>query len=1427
MIPTIRVDAETLPSGSCGENLTWTVDYDLITISGTGSMYDYSEENPAPWNKYYKSTTIVIEEGVTSIGDYAFCDLPWSSVVYFPRGFTEIGEKAFTGTHYLRLRFYGKAPQIAANAFEGNEEMHISYLYGWEDIHFQNYGALELTYGQASVKNTLDTKLIYNINEPIQKEDFVLHYSFGNLNPLQYMYAEPIDMTVGEYDNSTPGSKSVTVTVDGLTFEHQYFVSDGNYLDDITVEAPSILIYDKDYGKELEPVVKLGDIVLTEDTHYTVSYANTKSVGIDGKITVKGKGLFAGFSKTTPLAILKQDISNQKVSNDAVHFTGDAVFPGFTIYKTNASGGGAAYTAYYTNNVNQGPASALLIGRGNYCGHIVHDFTIKGGAYGYNYIRGAYNGQYNGRLDTEQYGYNEFIVPAGAFSVYIDSAYVGDHIALHQLYRIVDGQSILVDAVETGIGNGGYTSEYKYNFQHVYDEGIPEALYMLYSTWVDEEYRVYSAVTMLYVQGKQPHATTMRIDSTINGTYRYGYFGAYGLDGVLGDVTWSSSDDSVASIQDGVLTMYKTGTVTITASSGGISASTEIQVMAEDIGDACIFSFDEETGRPIVLYDGFRLEEGVDYTAEVTSQDEQTIVTITGCGVFAGTLSQAFDAEGMRIEDSAEPEEPAETPTTPSTYLPSSKPLVQNDKVIFYLPENNMAISDKSISYVSGFRQGTPMAIIGGEIYGCSLYEVWTVHSAQYDGEYTLVDRDKNRLHGTDWRLCPLDNGTYALRVDSYQGPYRYMIWSETRNAFTTAYCDPREEPLAQFQLYMLTDGAPDGKMRAPVLKVDDIKLRWEPIKGASSYEIYRSTSLNGTYELIRTLSSNSYLDPDPAMGKTYYYKVKATYYADHTKDSGFSNIVSISYKCEKPYLYIENDSKGKPALSWDSVFGAKQYTVYRATSENGKYTKLGTTKKLTYTDTKAKPGISYYYKIVANGVKSSYNSAYSDAVFCGVICGTPTVTAKVDSTTGKPSLSWKKVDGAASYGIYRKLEGENGFYFLKEVTGTSFVDTTAPIDTKCEYIVQAWGDVEELDSDLSKAVSATSGIAKPAAKGSIDAVSGKPVLSWDAVEGAVKYEIYRSTKSNKSYTKIATVEGLSYTDETVSAGKTYYYKVVAIGAVSKSAESAYVKLTGKCATPEISVTNDAKGKPYLSWEKVSGAKKYTVYRATSENGKYTKLGTTTKAYYTDSKATAGKTYFYKVIANASSSKYNSGYSNIVSCGVNCATPVVKFTNNASGQPVLSWSKVTGAVKYEIYLLGAEDYVTLGAVTGTTWTDESCGIGEGRYYGVRAIAAEEAYNSEVSEPVFGRGTCAPPKPTGKVGENKKPMISWGEVEGATKYVVYRSTSKSKGYKAIGESETLTYEDLTAKKGKTYYYKVVAVGEGFQSAQSSYVKIKSK
>ena len=62
-----------ITGGTCGNNLIWLLEDSVLTISGIGSMTDYSNTNPAPWNRYTASiSSIVIEEGVTAIGDSAF-----------------------------------------------------------------------------------------------------------------------------------------------------------------------------------------------------------------------------------------------------------------------------------------------------------------------------------------------------------------------------------------------------------------------------------------------------------------------------------------------------------------------------------------------------------------------------------------------------------------------------------------------------------------------------------------------------------------------------------------------------------------------------------------------------------------------------------------------------------------------------------------------------------------------------------------------------------------------------------------------------------------------------------------------------------------------------------------------------------------------------------------------------------------------------------------------------------------------------------------------------------------------------------------------------------------------------------------------------------------------------------------------------------
>jgi len=615
-------------------------------------------------------------------------------------------------------------------------------------------------------------------------------------------------------------------------------------------------------------------------------------------------------------------------------------------------------------------------------------------------------------------------------------------------------------------------------------------------------------------------------------------------------------------------------------------------------------------------------------------------------------------------------------------------------------------------------------------------------------------------------------------------------------------------------------------KLIAPTVTKEGETLIWNAPVNADSYEIYRATSKSGKYTKVATVAETTWTD-SVAAGKTYYYKIKAIYTADTSKNSGYSGVVSIAYKCDAPVITVKNGDSGKPVISWEKVSGAKKYTVYRATAVDGKYTKLGTTANLSYTDTKAAVGATYFYKIIANASSSTYSSGYSNTVSCLTVCATPAVTIKIDAATGKPALSWSKVTGAVNYEVY--LLGAEDYVVLGTVTGTSFRDGSCYAGEGRYYGVRAIAAEETCNSEVSEPVFGRGTCAQPKVTGSVNS-DGKPVLTWEAVEGAAQYELYRSTKATKSYSLLATLETPSYVDESVAGGKTYYYKVVAIGENNKSAESSYVKLTGKCAAPIISVENGSSGKPVVSWEKVSGAKKYTVYRATAVDGKYKKLGTTKSLSYTDSKATAGSEYFYKVVANGSKKAYDSIYSNICSSYVICGTPSVTIkVDTATGKPSLSWGKITGAVKYRIFrqLPGEETFTVIAEQTAVTFKDETAPIDTVCNYRVQALGDHEMLHGAYSKIVTATSGIAQPKLNSGINSEGQPRFDWQQVEGAVKYEIYRSTKATKSYTLLATVEDgNAYADASAAPGKTYYYKVKAVGQ-VSSSESAYVKLTGK
>jgi len=88
-------------SGTCGPNLRWHLTNNrVLTISGKGKMYNYSDDNRAPWSGDYIKR-IIIGDGITTIGSYAFYNCSTLTSVTIPNSVTEIGGSAFAGCSAL------------------------------------------------------------------------------------------------------------------------------------------------------------------------------------------------------------------------------------------------------------------------------------------------------------------------------------------------------------------------------------------------------------------------------------------------------------------------------------------------------------------------------------------------------------------------------------------------------------------------------------------------------------------------------------------------------------------------------------------------------------------------------------------------------------------------------------------------------------------------------------------------------------------------------------------------------------------------------------------------------------------------------------------------------------------------------------------------------------------------------------------------------------------------------------------------------------------------------------------------------------------------------------------------------------------------------------------------------------------------------
>jgi chitinase len=446
---------------------------------------------------------------------------------------------------------------------------------------------------------------------------------------------------------------------------------------------------------------------------------------------------------------------------------------------------------------------------------------------------------------------------------------------------------------------------------------------------------------------------------------------------------------------------------------------------------------------------------------------------------------------------------------------------------------------------------------------------------------------------------------------------------------------------------------------------------------GVAGYRVFR----NGDASPLATVQTLSYTDGNVVANTAYSYTIVAFDAASPANVSAPSAAASATTPptptqpdttppSTPTQLRATALSTSEIGLQWtastDSETGVAGYRIYR----DGSTTPIASVQSTSFTDTGLAAGTRYSYSVLAyDGATPANESALSSSASATTQAQPPpvdvtppsvpsNVTAAAQSTSSI-LVSWvasTDASGIAAYRIFR----DGGATPVATVQGTTFTDTNLAANTTYSYTVTAVdGAPAANESAPSAPASATTNpepppadTTPPSVPTNVSAVpqsASQILVSWTAstdASGIAGYEVLREGVAEP----IAVVQTTSYTDDSLSAGTTYTYRVRAIDGATpanRSAESAPATATTDSQpildfTPPTVPTNvraEVGGGPGPAGREVrvrwdastdeSGISGYRVFR----NGGAAPIATVQNRDYRDRDVQPNTTYTYTVQA--------------------------------------------------------------------------------------------------------------------------------------------------------------------------------------------------
>lgn len=214
--------------------------------------------------------------------------------------------------------------------------------------------------------------------------------------------------------------------------------------------------------------------------------------------------------------------------------------------------------------------------------------------------------------------------------------------------------------------------------------------------------------------------------------------------------------------------------------------------------------------------------------------------------------------------------------------------------------------------------------------------------------------------------------------------------------------------------------------------------------------------------------------------------------------------------------------------------------------------------------------------------------------------------------------------------------------------------------------------------------------------KATAESATGPVTLSWsEAADDVTGYRVYRYDPDQDKYVYLKSTTSRKYTDEDVTSGKTYQYKVRCYWTIGGTNYYGNYSSVISVTTPPAKVTEvdtETRSSTYLTlnWKKVSGASGYRIYKYNTSSKSYEKVTTISKGStvsYKITGLTAATEYQFKVRAykkTDTGTLWGSSSSAYKDCTKPAQTKNLKAATKSSAV-TLTWSKVARAGGYRIY----------------------------------------------------------------------------------------------------------------------------------------------